>query len=233
MSTLETGRIVRPAVEVLSDEELVRRIRAGEAGLFELIMRRHNQRLYRAARAIVRDDDEAQDVMQQAYVSAYQHLHQFSGLSRFATWLTRIAVYEALARRRKRRRMVEMDALPEFRRETLRAWRTSLPRPDHVAEGAEIRRLLEAAIDALPVGYRAVLVLREVEGLSTAETAECLGLSEPNVKTRLHRAHALLRDGLYRRAGLTRISAFPFHLSRCDRVVAAVNRRLGLGLGPH
>lgn len=199
----------------LSDDELVCRVRAGDAALFGAIMRRHNPRLYRVARAIVRDDAEAEDVLQQAYLSAYLHLGQFAGAARFSTWLTRIVVNEASARLRRRRahaRVEEVQAASEA------------PTPEAQAMDREMIRALEAAIDGLPEIYRTVLVLREVEGASTAETAAVLDISEETVKVRLHRARALLDKVLYARLG----EAFGFQGARCDRVVAAVLARLGV-----
>jgi RNA polymerase sigma-70 factor (ECF subfamily) len=205
----------------LPDDEVVRRVRAGETGLFEILMRRHNQRLFRVARAILRDDADAEDVMQQAYLNAYSHLEQFAGRASVATWLSRIAVHEAFARLR-RRRSAEVPTMSEPADEARPALPARGPDPEQQLLAGEIRALLEAAIDALPEGYRCTFVLREVEGLDTADTAESLGISEELVKTRLHRARALLRDQLYRRAGAQIASAFSFHLSRCDRVVSTV-----------
>ena len=208
--------------QTLSDEEVVERVLAGEIELFEILMRRYTQRLYRVARAILADDGEAEDVMQDAYVRAYSHLGQFAGQARFSTWLTRIAVHEALARARRGRRLVQIEDLS--RRED------SMPSTERGPEQRAIQRnlqsLLETAIDALPESFRSVLVLREVEGLSTAETADSLGISEALVKTRLHRAHAALRNDMESRTRATLASSFPFHLSRCDRVVAAVFERI-------
>lgn len=228
---MKVTRSVAPAAavgEALTDEEVVKQIRAGESGLFEILIRRHNQRLYRVARAILRDEDEAEDVMQQAYVNAFSHLDQFAERARFSTWLTKIAVYEALARARRRGRVVEIDAMSETEGSQAPALHAPGPDPEREALMGELRRLLESAIDALPEAYRATFVLRDVEGLSTAEAAECLDLSEDTVKTRLHRARALLRKQLYRRAGIVTAEAFSLHLSRCDRVVAGVLARLNL-----
>jgi RNA polymerase sigma-70 factor (ECF subfamily) len=218
--------------KALSDEDVVGRILAGDGALFEVLMRRYNQRLYRVARAILRNDGEAEDVMQQAYVQAYAHLGQFGGRARFSTWLTKIAVHEALGRVRKRAR----DGAPRRRPadageelDPMSRARSTSPDPEQQAVQGELRSLLEAAITSLPPGYRAVVMLREVEGLSTAETADCLGLREDAVKTRLHRARALLREELYERAGVSAPAAFSFHLTRCDRVVSAVFARLELG----
>lgn len=205
----------------LTDAEIVRRVVEGESALFELIMRRYNQRIYRAVRAIVRDESEAEDVMQQAYVNAYLHLAQFAERSSFATWLTRIAINEALARVRPRAlRVVDDlgDAMEEME--------SKAPNPEEAAVASEIREVVEKEIASLPEGYRSVLMLREIEGLSTAETAECLGTSEDVVKTRLHRARTMLRDNIYKRAGLAFEGLFTFGQSRCDRVVGAVMSRI-------
>jgi RNA polymerase sigma-70 factor (ECF subfamily) len=210
-----------PLTELLSDEQAVARICSGEAGLFELIMRRHNQRLYRAARAILRDEGEAEDVMQEAYVRAYAHLDEFAGRSSFATWLTRIAVNEALARRKRRSRDGALDPEEAMAKPTR-------DDPEALAAGRELQILIEAAIDALPEAYRTVFVLREVEELSTAECAEVLDASEDVVKQRLHRARERLRDELYARAGGAATAAFTFHRARCDRVVATVLGRIAL-----
>ncbi len=204
----------------------MQRVLGGDAPLFEIIMRRYNQRLYRISRAILGDDAEAEDVMQEAYVRAYTHLDQFAGRARFATWLTKIAVYEAMARARRRGRMVEFDAFPEREQDDMVKPQppTSTQEDDLLAK--ETRAVLEGAVDELPAQYRSVLVLRDVEGMSTAETADTLGLSLEAVKTRLHRAHAMLRKRLYLRFGATASDAFAFQAPRCDRVVAAVLARI-------
>ena len=216
----------RPEWKALSDEEVVRRVREGDTPLFEVLMRRYNQRLYRVARGILRDDAEAEDVMQHAYVEGYLHIGQFEGRAAFSTWLTKIAVYEALARLRRRGKELLVDPLPEADEDPMSTLRSPRPDPEQQAAQGEARVLLEQAIDALPTAYRSVFVLREVEGLSTAESAECLDVSVEVVKTRLHRARALLREELLARAGVAASTAFSFHLSRCDRVVAAVFERL-------
>jgi RNA polymerase sigma-70 factor (ECF subfamily) len=207
----------------LSDAEIVERVRNGETSLFEVLMRRHNQRVYRAARAIVKDEAEAEDVMQQAYINAFVHLKQFESRSQFSTWLTRITIYEALARRRKHR---SEEPLSMYDDETHDAADESTSgsevSPERQAYSGELGRLIEDAVDALPETYRAVFMLRDVEGLSTSETAEGLGVGEEAVKTRLHRARAMMRRTLTDRLGATASRAFQFHASRCDRVVAAV-----------
>ena len=208
----------------LSDEQVVAQVLEGQTALFEVLMRRHNERVYRAARAILRDDREAEDVMQQAYVNAYAHLRQFGGRAAFATWLTRIAVHESLARVRRRGRYQSLDG-DETSDTPMTS--TSMPDPERQAITRELAGFLESAIDRLPDRTREVFVLREVQGLDTAETAESLGISLDTVKTRLSRAKAALRRDLFARAGVAAPSAFTFHLSRCDRVVAAVFARIG------
>ena len=210
----------------ISDEEVVRRLRAGETGVFEVIMRRYNQRLYRVARAILRDDTEAEDVMQQAYVNAYRHLDQFAGRALFSTWLTRIAVHEALARARRRGRFKEPEIVNDSNRDTMSGLKSPGLDPERQAFVGELRTLLESAIEALPDRYRAVFVMRDVEGMSTAESAQCLDITEDTAKTRLHRARKLLRDTLYERTGIESAAAFSFDAPRCDRVVAAVFERI-------
>lgn len=203
---------------VLTDEEVVRRIRDGESALFEILMRRYNQRVYRAIRGIVRDDAEAEDAMQQAYLNAYAHLGQFAGDAKFSTWLTRIAINEALARLRRRRHELPEESMTEIE--------STAPDPEQQASAAQIRDVLETEIAALPDPYRSVIVLREVEGLSTGETADCLSVTEDVVKQRLHRARTMLRNNLFARAGVTFEHVFTFGSARCDRVVAKVMTRL-------
>jgi RNA polymerase sigma-70 factor (ECF subfamily) len=209
----------------LTDDEVVRKILDGETGLFEILMRRYNRRLYRVARAILRDDDEAEDVMRHAYVAAYTHLGQYAGRALFSTWLTRIAVHEALARLRRRQREIVSESVPEpapdpgGRRASIGA------DPEQQFLQDEVRRLIESAVDSLPVAYRSVFVLREVEGLTTLEVAQCLELSADVVKTRLHRARLRLRERLLAVASPAEV--YPFAFPRCDRVVQAVFARLG------
>ena len=206
----------------LTDEEVVSRVLGGDTPLFEVLMRRHNERVYRAARAILRDDKEAEDVMQEAYVNAYAHLAQFDGRAKFSTWLTKIAVYEALLRAKRRMRYEPLDDRAE---DTLMP-ATLSPDPEQQAFGGELRALIEAAIDALSDGYREVFMLRQVEGLSTAETADVLGVSEDVVKTRLTRARHAIQQNLLDRTGAATAQAFMFGQSHCDQVVAAVLARI-------
>jgi RNA polymerase sigma-70 factor (ECF subfamily) len=207
-----------------TDEEVVRQVLDGNHAAFELLMRRYNERLYRTARAIVRDETEAEDVMQQAYVNAFVHLRQFSGTARFATWLTRIAIHEALARVRRRGRYEPFDE-PASNLE-LAMLSNSPPNPERQAFSGELRKLLESAIDALPDGMREVFMLRDVEGLSTLEVADLLGVSEDVVKTRLSRARAALRRVLLERTGTAAADVFRFHRPRCDHVVSLVLDRI-------
>jgi len=209
------------AAPVLSDEEVAARVQAGEVALFEVIMRRYNRRLYRAARAIV-GRDEAEDVIQDAYVRAYTHLDQFAGRARFGTWLTRIAVHEAIARARRAGRFSELEEDEIEEKMSIPA----LSGPEKRVADRELAGVLESAIEALPAPYRAVFMLRDVEELSTAETAACLDLREETVKTRLHRARALLREGLEREIGAAVRESFDFGLARCDRLVARVVARI-------
>ncbi len=200
----------------LTDEELVERIVAGDHPLFEIVMRRYNQRIYRAVRSVLGSEEEVEDVMQQAYLNAYRSLHQFAGRAQFSTWLTRIAVNEAIARRAKRQPFSGGDDA------MIQLVESSAPDPEQETFASELRDVMQRQVAALPDAFRAVLMLRDVEGLTTGETAECLGISEDLVKQRLHRARILLRDNLYRRAGVTLETLFAFGNSRCDRVVAAV-----------
>jgi RNA polymerase sigma-70 factor (ECF subfamily) len=216
---------VTPERANLGDEDIVRQVLAGHTAVFELLMRRYNERLYRTARAITRDDREAEDVVQQAYVNAFSNLRQFKGEAIFSTWLTRIAINEALARVRRRGRYEPYDDdAPHV--EMLMPW-SPHPDPERQAFTGELRELLESAIDTLPDGAREVFVLRDVEGMSTSETAASLGVTDDVVKTRLSRARASLRRALLERAGATAPDAFRFHRPRCDRVVDAVMARIG------
>ncbi|MGZ4810498.1 MAG: RNA polymerase sigma factor [Thermoanaerobaculia bacterium] len=214
-------RTASTANDPISDGEIVQRVVAGDAALFEMLIRRHNQRIYRAVRAVLRDDDDVEDVMQQAYLNAYQHLHQFTGSAQFSTWLTRIAVNEALGRRRKRLRLAG-----EGEDELMNLADTEARDPEQQASASEMREVLEREVAALPDAFRTVLVMRDVEGMNTADTASCLDVSEDLVKTRLHRARAMLRDRLYERAGVTLQSIFEFGNARCDRLVAEVMDRI-------
>jgi RNA polymerase sigma-70 factor (ECF subfamily) len=210
---------------ILPDEDIVAQVLDGQTALFEVLMRRHNERLYRAARAILRNATEAEDVMQQAYLNAYANLRQFDRRASFATWLTRIAVNEALARARKQGRYQSIGIEDEGLDNVLPPPMPS--NPEREAFTHEMRVILESAIDALPDGLREVVMLRDVQGLSTAETAVSLSVSEDVVKTRLSRARAALRGRLLDRIGTTAAQSFTFLRPRCDRIVARVLMRIG------
>lgn len=221
---------IQPALEraadPLSDEEVVERVRGGDTAFFEVLMRRNNQRLFRAVRAVLRDESEAEDVMQQAYLSAFAHLDQFAGAARFSTWLLRIGVNEALGRLRQRHRHLEaIEREDEDDPEPLPA-EAEMPTPEERAADRELAELLEGIVDGLPRTYREVFVLRLVEGMDTAETAAVLDLGEDVVKQRLHRARLMVQASLEARVGAAASTAFEFKAPRCDRVVAAVMARL-------
>lgn len=216
----------------LSDEEVVSRILAGELALYEILMRRHNQQVYRAVRSILRNESEADDVVQEAYVSAYRHLATFEGRARFSTWVVRIAVNAALDRRRRSARLVLVDPTDEERRSESHeasGGGSDGDNPEEQSARRELAGLLERAIDALPEPFRIVYVLRELEGLTTEETADSLALEPGTVKTRLYRARRLLRERLIHDVDAASLHAFPFGGERCDRIVAAVLERLARG----
>jgi RNA polymerase sigma-70 factor (ECF subfamily) len=208
--------------EPLSDELLVRRVLAGEPQLFELLMRRHNQKIYRAVRSLLRDEAEVEDVMQQAYLSAFLHLDQFHGGSQLSTWLVRIAINEALHCLRRQRRFVIVQDVQSDQEEPIMKQPSQSSNPEEATSGRELAGLLEQAVDRLPTLYRTVLMLREVEGMSTAEVASALGVSEEVVKTRLKRSRALLEEHLCTTAGEKLSELFHFHAPRCDRLVQKV-----------
>jgi len=213
--------------QLVSDLQVVDRVRAGETGLYELLMRRHNQRVYRIIRSVVTNDLEAEDILQESWVRAYEHLNQFAGHASFSTWVARIAFHEALARCRTSQRWKPLedqagDLMPEVRRH-----QTTSATPETQAMLGQLGQILQAAVDALPETYRSVFVLREIEQLNTIDTAECLGLSEEAVKTRLHRSRALLRRELEGRIGSTISEAYSFLGARCDRAVSRVLERIG------
>jgi RNA polymerase sigma-70 factor, ECF subfamily len=219
----------RARSEGWSDHEIVERVKAGDTALYEIIMRRYNQRLYRVARAILRDDAEAEDVMQDAYVRAYQNLHQFAGRAPFSAWLTSLAVHEAIRRLHLRNRNHPLEDTVQDGEPSMNTVETS-PDPEQSASTAELGELLEQALLGLPEQYRTVVMLRDVEEMSTSETATVLELSEENVKVRLHRGHAMMRGWLFSRVGTSAKNAFPFMGVRCDRVVQNVFAQLASGI---
>ena len=221
----------RPRVTGHSDDaELVRRALARDDTAFRIIMERHNRRLYRVARSILRDGSEAEDVVQEAYISAFTHLDQFRGDSSLATWLSRITMNEALGRLRRERPVVELDALEGQRTEAqiIQFPQTgSSDDPERTMAQREILQLVEQAADNLPDIFRIVFVTRVIEGMSVEETAELLGLQPETVKTRLHRARRLVREQLDKQIGPVLMDAFPFAGRRCERLTNAVMKRLG------
>jgi RNA polymerase sigma-70 factor, ECF subfamily len=210
----------------LSDEEVVSRVLGGETAIFEILMRRHNQLVYRSARMILREDTEAEDVMQEAYVRAYQNLHQFAGRAKFSTWITRIAINEALARKRRGKLYQEPEPMSEEQNQKMDRFESSAPTPEQHASLSETHLLLERAIESLPEIYRTVFVMRDVEDADTTETAAALDITEETVKTRLHRARMLLRKQLFAQIGSSTKEVFAFHAIRCDRVVKNVFERM-------
>ncbi|MBV1796906.1 RNA polymerase sigma factor [Siccirubricoccus sp. G192] len=225
------------AAAELGDGELVALARRGEAAAFCEIMRRNNRHLFRAARGVLRDDTEAEDVVQEAYVRAFRGLAGFRGEASLSTWLTRIALNEALGRLRRRRNTVGLEAI-EVAQEGGGACILMFPTaqaggdPEGAAARREVRRLLEGAIDELPEAFRLVLVARDVDGMSVEETARILGIRPETVRTRLHRARRLLRAALDQRLGDTLREAFPFDGARCARMTEVVLARLGLATPP-
>jgi RNA polymerase sigma-70 factor (ECF subfamily) len=189
---------------------------AGDRASFEILMHRHNTRVYHAIRSILRDEAEVEDAMQQTYLLAYAHLSEFVGASSFSTWLTRIALHEALGRARRPVRLVPVGELPE---DTV----TTPPEsPEDRAASAEAVRYLERGIDRLPALYRTVIILRDIDQLTTSETAEALGITEETVRIRLHRARLSLRCAMSEDLAREASCAFPFFAPRCNRVVARV-----------
>jgi RNA polymerase sigma-70 factor (ECF subfamily) len=206
--------------------QLVRRALARDGDACRTIIKTHNQRLYRIARGVVRNDSEAEDIVQEAYVRAFAHLDAFRGDSSLATWLSRIVINEALGRLRKRRRTVAMPENPQA--EIIRFPLNPSDDPERTMAQRQILQLVERATDSLPDVYRTVFVARVIEGLSIEETADLLGVRPQTVKTRLHRARALVRKALDDQIGPVLLDAFPFAGRRCERLTSAVMRRLGL-----
>ena len=203
------------------DAELARQVAGGDTAAFELIMRRHNRTLFRTARAILRDDAEAEDALQEGYLQAYQAIGGFRAEAKLSTWLARIVANQALMRLRKRVRrgdVVPLQPADEAIEENMT--------PEKETHRAQVRKLLEAQVDSLPDAYRAVFMLRAVEELSVEETAAVLQIPEATVRTRLFRARSLLREGLAARIDLAYEDAFAFAGERCDRIVAHVLERL-------
>ena len=230
-----TSPLVPAGAPALSDYRLVERVRSGDAAAFELIMRRHNRRLFRLARSVLRNGAEAEDVVQETYVRAFAKLDDFRGPEGFSAWLARIAYNEALGRVRGRDRVISLDEYVSdgdgdgdvHRIETMTSQH---PDPERLTGNGELRRLLENAIDTLPDEFRAVFVLRAVEGMSVAETADALSIPPETVKTRFHRARHRLQETLGACFEALMPAAFEFGGARCDQIVTAVLARLGPAL---
>jgi RNA polymerase sigma-70 factor, ECF subfamily len=225
---------VIPSTEIargasLDDGEVVRRVLAGERALFEVLVRRHDQRVYRTVRSILRSEGEAEDAMQQAWLQAYLHLGEFAGNSAFSTWLVRIAANEALQRLRRRS---PLSAVAEEEGEEDTVVDLHAEDPEERAASREAVRLVEHAVDKLPAHYRSVFMLRDIEGLSTADTAAALGIGEEAAKVRLHRARAMLRESLSEIVDEAAPEAFQFLAPRCNKMVAWVMAEIEKLPGP-
>jgi RNA polymerase sigma-70 factor, ECF subfamily len=219
------------SVGTVSDLEIVRQVLEGDASRFELIMRRYNRRLYRVARGLLRNDMDAEDVVQEAYLHAYEKLRDYQGRGPLSAWLTKITVNEALGRLRRTEATgyrISFDDPTESEEANFMAHLTSnLPSPELLAARGEMRRLLESAIDALPEAYRMAFIMCGVEEMSVAETAECLAVEQATVKTRYHRARQILQQQVLELLETSRAEVFAFDGVRCDRIVSGVLRRLG------
>jgi RNA polymerase sigma-70 factor (ECF subfamily) len=232
---MKTTSLAPGAADALDDDvELARRVGCRDEPAFELLMRRHNQMLYRIARAILRDDSEAEDAVQDAYLAAFRNIAGFRGGSRLSTWLARIVINESygLLRKRKRAGVVlpfdrGADAWSAGERDAEEGAMTGTDaeQPDAAASRGEVRRLLERNIDALPDQFRTAFILREVEEMSVDEAAACLGVPAATVRTRTFRARALLREAMAREVDVATVHAFGFAGERCDRIVARVLAR--------
>jgi RNA polymerase sigma-70 factor, ECF subfamily len=222
----------KASLDALGDAELAHLASQRDGGAFRTIMQRNNRRLYRLARSVIRNDSEAEDVVQEAYVRAFANLAKFRGDSSLATWLSRIVLNEALGRLRGRRPSVDLtdiESRPQSQAEII-PFPNSSPQldPERTMDQREIQLLLERAIDELPEAFRTVLIARVIEEMSVQETADLLGIRPETVKTRLHRARSLLKDALEKRVGSVFTDAFPFDGQRCERTTSTVFQRLGL-----
>lgn len=220
-----------PAGVRTSETELIDRARGRDEAAFREIMQVNNRRLYRLARGILRSDSEAEDVVQETYVRAFTHLDSFRGQSRLSTWLSRIAINEALGRVRSAKPHVELGAVPEeaIAAQIIRFPVSSAGDPEKAMAQREIQCVVERAIDELPDVFRVVFIARVMEGMTTDETADLLGVKPETVKTRLHRARTMLRENVEKEIGPVMMDAFPFAGWRCERLTEAVLNRLGVG----
>lgn len=209
------------------DANLVRRALAREETAVRAIMQANNRRLFRLARGVLRNDAEAEDVVQDTYVRAFTHLEQFRGDSSLSTWLSRITMNAALGRLRRQRPGVELSALEKSEAQIIPFPLASQDDPEKSMAQREIQHVVEHAIDELPEAFRIVFITRVIEGMNVEESAELLGLKPETVKTRLHRARNLLRDNVEKKIGPVVMEAFPFAGRRCERLTEAVLQRLG------
>jgi len=229
--------VVQLNLSALPDWDLAERMRGGDQRAFELVMRRHNRLLYRTARAILRDDAEAEDCVQEAYLQGFRSIAAFRGESKLSTWLTRIVVNQALGTMRKRKKQdsdISLDNVLDLDGH-VRGASALVGEPEQPEASAlreEMRRILERNIDQLPSAFRTVFMLRALEEMSAQETAECLGIPEATVRTRFFRARSLLRGSLEKDMDVALEGAFAFDGARCDRIVQAVLDRLQSPTGP-
>ena len=207
---------------IIADNELIKRILNGEKNLYALIVRKYNQRLYRVGMAIINDDAEVEDIIQVTYIKAYENLGKFEFKSAFSTWITRILINESLLRLRKRKQLYGLENTINGKNHYPHSMDKQTPLTDML--GSELKKILEKSIHSLPEKYRVVFVMREIEDMNVAETKECLGISEANVKVRLNRAKSLLRNSLSNY--ITKDELLHFHLSRCDRMVENVMKQI-------
>jgi RNA polymerase sigma-70 factor (ECF subfamily) len=227
---MQSAPTTQTALDGATDAELVQRALERDEIAVRAIIKANNRRLYRLARGILRNDGEAEDVVQETYCRAFTRLNEFRGESSLSTWLSRIAMNEALGRLRRQRAAVEFSSLQEG---ALEAQIIQFPLispaddPEKSMAQREIQHVVEGAIDELPEPFRIVFITRVVEGMNVEETAEILDLRPETVKTRLHRARAMLRDNVEKKIGPAIMEAFPFAGRRCDRLTEAVLRRLG------
>ena len=218
------SRSSSPSGEADDERELVARARNDDTSAFELLMRRNNQRLYRVIRSLLKDPTEAEDVMQHAYLQAFVHLDQFDGTARWSTWVCRIAINAAMARLRHQGQFVPLDTMNDDM--AVHDCKAPVQDPERTVASRELGQVVEQAIDNLPESYRTVLVMREIEGMSTAEAAQVLGVDPDVIRTRLHRARSTLRNSVEDRMGERMKTAYAFGNERCDRMVARVISRL-------
>jgi len=219
---MESFHMTETAAVSFADEELISRILNGETGLYEHIIRKYNQRMYRICMSIIHDDAEAEDIMQNAYIKAYENLHKFEGKSKFGTWLLRILINESLLWLQKNKRKIsyKQSVLADNKTDS---FNTKINNPAHQVMNNELKKILEEAIGQLPAKYRTVFIMREVENMSTEETGKSLQISQINVKVRLNRAKEMLRKTLMNSEYK---ELYSFHAIRCDRIANNVMQRI-------